>query len=316
LQKTWDNSKLEDIKMGNLNDCWLKLYVYLAKGITVYYGIEGEAALRRGIRSFGLDRGQTLRNEQIKLGMKINMYNLWTYYDLPDDKRFRRNKIKLDTQERISETLVCPMANMWIKMNEKRLGAIYCDEFHPAMFSGYHSKIVTNLGQTLTHETDDHCHFALFLRPGNMTEEERKMSFIEYDPEYDESQVGAYVMRTPKEGYNMLTIKLYYHLANETIQTFGEDARKVIHDSVAEWAEDIARFLAERADAVGEQLSERFIDENCPVNLDISKDILWEEYDKNRIKELFVNSVYENFVPALCLEMEKRTSHERMHGYS
>lgn len=109
-----ENTNLpEDMKIANLNDCWLKMYVYLAKEITDGYGIEGEAALRRGIRNFGYDRGETLRKEQLALGMKINMYNLWTYYDLPGDPRFKRNKIRLNTRERISETLVCPMADMW-----------------------------------------------------------------------------------------------------------------------------------------------------------------------------------------------------------
>lgn len=295
-----DNTKLlEDIKTGNLDDCWLKMYVHVARAITETYGIEGEVALRQGIRNFGHDRGQTLRNEQLALGMKINMYNLWTYYDLPGDNRFKRNRIRLNTQERISQTLVCPMASMWIKMDAKELGAIYCDEFHPAMFSGYHPKIVTNLGETLTHDTDDHCHFALYLRPANMTEEERKMSFAEYDPDYDEEKVGKYIMRTAREGYNMLTIKLYYHLAKEAIQSFGDGARDIIAKSIREWAKDIGEFLIVRADAVSNELNEQFIQENCPVSLDVAKDTLWDNYSDNGIKDMFVDNFYKTFTSTL-----------------
>lgn len=290
---------LEDIKTGNLDDCWLKMYVHVARALTESFGIEGEAALRQGIRNFGHDRGQTLRKEQLKLGMKINMYNLWTYYDLPGDKRFKRNKIRLNTEERISQTLVCPMASMWIKMGAKKLGAIYCDEFHPAMFSGYHPKIVTNLGETLTHDTDDHCHFALYVRPANMTEEERKMSFAEYDPDYDEENVGEYKMRTPREGYNMLTIKLYYHLAKESIDNFGDKAREVIAKSTKEWAQDIGKFLIERAEATSEKIDEKFIQENCPVSLDVREDTLWNDYDDNGIKDLFVDNFYKPFTDTL-----------------
>lgn len=292
-----DNTQiLEDIKTGNLDDCWLKMYVHLARSITEEFGIEGEVALRQGIRNFGHDRGETLQKEQLKLGMKINMYNLWTYYDLPGDNRFKRNKIRLNKEERISQTLVCPMANMWIEMDAKKLGAIYCDEFHPAMFSGYNKHILTNLGETLTHDTDDHCHFALYLRPGNMTEEERKMAFEEYDPDFDESKVEKYVMRTNREGYNMLTIKLYYHIVKEAINHIGQDSRKVLAKATEEWAKDISQFLILRADAVSEKLDDKFIEENCPVSLDINEDKLWGEYSDMGIKDLFQNNYYKNFL--------------------
>lgn len=187
------------------------------------------------------------------------------------------------------------MANMWIEMDAKELGAIYCDEFHPAMFSGYHPKIVTNLGETLTHDTDDYCHFALYVRPANMTEEERKMSFEEYDPDFDPDEVGEYIMRTAREGYNMLTIKLYYYLAKETIDHFGDEGKKVIGNALQKWAKDIGSFLKERAEAVSKDLDDEFIQENCPISMDVEEDTLWDDYDDHGIKTLFVDNFYSSF---------------------
>lgn len=290
---------LEDIITGNLNDIWLKMYVYIARVMVEEYGIEGEAALRRGLRNFGHDRGKTLRNEQLALGMKINMYNLWTYYDLPGDNRFKRNKIRLNTQERISQTLVCPMANMWINMDAKKLGAIYCDEFHPAMFEGYNPKITTNLGETLTHDTDDHCHFALYLRPANMTPEERKEAFEEFDPSFDKNAVGQYVMRTAREGYNMLTIKLYYHLVKETIENFGEGSIEKIATATKLWARDSAEFMKERAIAVGTTPNDSFLKDNCPVSMNIEEDTLWDNYSDYNIKEILHNNFHSTFKAAI-----------------
>lgn len=54
-------TKLEEIRIGNLQDCWSILYEELADGITQTAGIEGEKALREGIRRYGVERGEKMR---------------------------------------------------------------------------------------------------------------------------------------------------------------------------------------------------------------------------------------------------------------
>lgn len=288
--------KIEELKVANLNDCWVKMYVHVARSITSGFGYDGEYAVRKALRNFGHDRGSTLRDEQLELGMKINMYNLWTYYDLPGDARFKRNKIRLTETQRISQTLVCPMATLWNEMDANDLGVLYCDEFHPAMFSGYHNKIITNLGETLTHDTDDHCHFALYLDPGNMNAEERKYSFAEFDENFSEVNVGDYVLRSARDGYNILTIKLFYHLAKEAIDAFADDARVHISKAVEILAQDIKSFLTVKANALGVEFDSTFLKENCPISMDINDDKLWNDYASDGIKELFANNFYSTFV--------------------
>lgn len=283
--------RVEAMKTGDLADTWLMIYVHLAKPLIENKGVDGEYILRESLRSFGTDRGSTLRREQEQLGMKINMYNLWTYYDLPDDPRFRRNKIRLNEEERISQTLVCPMFNLWQKMDAKELGAIYCDEFHPAMFSAYNEKIVTNLGETLTHDTDDHCHFALYLRPANMNKEERKHAFAKFDDDYDPKLAGEYVTRTPKEGYKMLLIKLYSHMADQIIEEFGDDGLELVTSGLDQYTTDVINFLKERASQLGENYDEQFIEEHYPASLEMSRDPLWNDYKDFRGYHLFRDHV-------------------------
>lgn len=289
-----------------LDDCWLKSYAHMAKSLIATFGIEGEAVLRRGIRNFGRDRGETLRREQLSLGMKINMYNLWTFYDLPDDPRFVRNRIRLTEEERVSETLECPMAAMWIKMEAKELGAIYCDEFHPAMFAGYHPGIVTNLGETLTHDTDDHCHFALYLRPGNLKPEERIRTFPAYDPAYDTKCEGLYVRRSPRDGYNMLTIKLYTHLANEIFASFGARGEKMVRDALGNWADDCWNHLTTAADQLGMPFDAVFLADNLPVYLDMKQDPLWLDYPNESAQKCFKEAFIDRIADRLEMEREGR----------
>jgi hypothetical protein len=158
----------DELKIMNLQDSWTKLYYYLAKNLVEMFGIEGEQALREGIRNFGVDRGTTLRKEHLKSGLQPNLKNLFTYGDLPGDPRFRRNKIELTPQTRFSETLVCPMASLWKEMGGMNLGRIYCEEFHHAKFSAYAPHTQVNLTKTLTQDGDEFCRFSVYLRPANL----------------------------------------------------------------------------------------------------------------------------------------------------
>ena len=105
-----------ELEIANYQDAWSKLYLHLARAVDQQFGLEAEPLLRQAVRQFGIDRGLAQREKHKKAGLKLNMENLFGHGDLPGDPRFRRNKIRLTEQERFSETLVCPIADMWRKM--------------------------------------------------------------------------------------------------------------------------------------------------------------------------------------------------------
>lgn len=282
----------EELQIENYQDSWSKLYLHLAKNITETFGIEGEVALREGIRNFGIDRGDALREKHKETGLKINLYNLFTYGDLPGDPRFRRNKINLNPQERFSETLVCPIANMWIDMNEKKLGRIYCEEFHHAMYGTYAKKAQINLGQTLTQDGDNHCRFSIYLKPANMSEDERKNSFEEFDPEYNHENIKEYNMPNARDGFNMLCIKIYYNLVSTVLSKFGDEAIDPIKKATKDFAADIIKLLEEKSEALAQNMDKKFFEMNCPINMDINKDKTWDLYTNQTQKKLFEECFY------------------------
>ena len=152
--------------LQNLMDLQAKMYYYLAKGL-LEFGLDGEAAVRRAIRRFGRKRGLAIRRDHIARGLELNLQNLFTCYDLPDDARFRRNKIELTPETRLSETLECTFFNVWRQYPEGlRIGRIYCEEVHHQIFAAYDPKVQINLSQTLT-QGDDLCRFSIYLRPAN-----------------------------------------------------------------------------------------------------------------------------------------------------
>ena len=146
-----------------------KMYYHLAKELMAM-GPEGEAALRRGIRSFGRDRGATLKQKHLDAGLEINVRNLFEHYDMPgtSSPRFRRTTFRLDENTRQSETYVCHFKEVWDEKGGtdalRGLGQIYCNEFHQAMWAEYDENIKVELPTLLT-QGDHHCTFEVHRGP-------------------------------------------------------------------------------------------------------------------------------------------------------
>jgi len=141
------------------------MYYHLAKEFAAL-GEEGEAALRRGIRNYGEARGARLSKRHVEAGLPITMKTLFTNYDLPGDTQSKRKQVKLTEDERESYTLVCGLERVWASEGGDegdRLGSIYCDEFHQAMWGTYKEGTVVELPKLLT-KGDPHCHFVVYRR--------------------------------------------------------------------------------------------------------------------------------------------------------
>ena len=209
----------------DLSDNYTVLYSFLGRELLDAAGVEGERALREGTRRYGRDRGQCSRERHQALGVKINMQSLFSVGgDLPPDHRFHRELQELNSQERVSHTLVCPMADIWKAYGERAIGRIYCEEFHPACYNHYaYDCGHTNLAKTLTQEGDEYCAFNVVLRAENLPDDLKPLCFAEYDPGYVAPQVSV-PKANGKRGFETLSVKLYYYLleaAEEYITTEG-----------------------------------------------------------------------------------------------
>ncbi len=291
----------EKLRVMNYQDIWSKLYLHLARNLIEMNRIEGESALRESIRQFGITRGKRLRETHIKSGLKINLFNLFTYYDLPNDPRFRRNQIRLTPQERLSETLICPIADMWKEMNCKAIGRIYCEEVHHAIFGAYAPKTQTNLAQTLTQDGDDHCRFSVYLRPANMDLAERRESFEEYDDK-PTPQTIEYQCPSHRDGFGALCALLLYCSCDVVANRFGSQGLAILQKGVREFAMDVSEFLQKKAESLDEKFDEIFIRSNCPIEFPIDGHLSgeWKTYEDKTAENMLI----ESFFPILRKSVE------------
>lgn len=287
----------------DLADNYTLLYSFLGRSLIDAFGVAGEKALREGTRRYGRDRGEASRKMHESLNVKINMQSLFSVGgDLPPDPRFRRELQELNPEERVSHTLVCPMADIWKAYSEADIGRIYCEEFHPACYSHYAFDYGhVNLGMTLTQEKDEYCDFNVVLRAENLPDELKPKCFAEYDPGYVTPDVHP-AAACGKSGFESISVKLYYYILEAALEQFGEAGWDAMCTAMEKMAVDGAARARNTAEKYDRPFDEQLIFDTYPLTMDRSKTKLWDNYTGHEAVERFMHS----FVPAMQRELEKK----------
>lgn len=286
-------NRLDEIKLESLQDSWVIMYTFIARELFDKGGFNGEAALREAVRRYGRDRGLTNRKRLLDNNIKINLETLFNEgRDRPGEPRFLSKVIRSTREERISDTLICSFADIWKKYDARHLGRIYCEEFHIECYKAFgFGKTKVNLARSLTQEGDDRCFFYHTYRPENLTEEERKLSFEEFDPGYVKPDIP---MPKPegKSGFNMLWIKMYYYLLEASVERLGETGRTFVANGLRNAALEQGRVFLKQADSTEQKVTQTYLEDHLPLNLDINKEPLWEIYDSHGAKKLLWDCFY------------------------
>ena len=210
------------------------------------------------------------------------MKNLFSLYpDLPSDPRFKRELQTLSPQERISHTLFCPMAAIWESHGQKEIGRIYCEEFHPACYGEYgYGYTSVNLARTQTQENDEYCSFRVILRPADLPAKLRATCFADFDPDYHEPPYDPQLCLSGKDGFEMLSIKLYYYLLATAMEQIGEECIPVIESALKKLSAETALLLEAVAGECHRSIDDAFIYENVPISRCYeSRARFWRGYD-------------------------------------
>lgn len=287
----------------DLSDNYTLLYSFLGRSLIDRFGVEGERALREGTRRYGRDRGEASRRRHEALNVKINMKSLFSVGgDLPPDPRFRRELQELNPEERVSHTLVCPMADIWKAYGEAKLGRIYCEEFHPACYSHYAFDYGhVNLAMTLTQEKDEYCDFNVVLRAENLPDELKPLCFAEYDPGYVEPEVNP-PAASGKSGFECISVKLYYYILEAVLEQFGEAGWDAMAEAMVKMAQDGAARAKRTAEQYERPFDEQIIYDTYPLTLDREKTSFWDGYTSHRAVERFE----ETFVATMRNELKNK----------
>ncbi len=112
-----------------------QLYYHLTKAMVENFGKEAAIeAITKGIRNFGLERGQNIRDNCVKSGKKPTISNLHPFYDMPiaegwsPEDKIRENIVINEEKDIIEDgcTKQCVFAEYWMHKNWEEIGYLYC----------------------------------------------------------------------------------------------------------------------------------------------------------------------------------------------
>ena len=102
----------------------------------------GEQLLRKAVRETARERGEALRQEHIEAGLPINLESLMKNYDSPVEEAFEWAEGEVMTPTRWhADCTYCPFYDVWGKVGGQKLGWLFDEELHPALYQAYHPGI-------------------------------------------------------------------------------------------------------------------------------------------------------------------------------
>lgn len=274
-------NRLEEIKLDSLQDSWVIMYTFVAKELLEQGGFQGEVALREAVRRYGRDRGLANQKRLLDNNIKINLVTLFCEgRDRPGESRFIAYNTYQSEEDFTVCTHICSFADVWKKYGAKAIGRIYCEEFHIACYEAFgFGATKVNLARSMTQDGDDRCVFNHTLRPENMTQEQRRLCFAKFDGSYEPPETP---MPKPqgKSGFNMLWIKMYYHLLACAVQELGDLGRAIVGAGLRRAAEEQAKVFLENAQSTERAVDRTYLLDHLPLSLEPDADPLWEAYNQ------------------------------------
>ena len=270
------------------------IYMYLARDLIRAYGIDGEAAVRKGLVAYATVRGSYLRRTHMALGMKTNLKNHYYYNANPYQGSSIQENIGHVTEEEDVRTVdKCMFPEDLAARGERKLAIMYCEEVHPPLWQSYAPTAIVNLGKHLSQEGSKACLFDVFLRPGRMTPEQRKECFEAYDPDFKGDRREEYPFLSDKEGGMFKVVIMFTELYRVAVGTFGPAAREVIRSAANAFLDDYLACIRQTAETLDLPLDDDFFDRNCCLERDPEREKFWEVFSTPEITAFARESIYE-----------------------
>jgi hypothetical protein len=148
---------MKDEPLARMGELWAKLYYHMAKEMLAL-GVDGEEALRRAIRNYGKDRGETTRGQAEAAGLPLTYETFQvTLKDMPFGQICKELvRYYPDASGCTAEEGFCAYAEFWKKYTDGwGVAKIYCDEFHHAKWKAFNPLFRVDMVSEITR--GDHC---------------------------------------------------------------------------------------------------------------------------------------------------------------
>lgn len=227
--------KLEEIdkSLSSMDRVFGLIYLHLTRPAFEKLGLEGERAVRNGLRAYGQFRGDRLRNWHLKEGLPINMESLLRYWDISsvrtsgcyaDDAVFSPYYVEHPATN-------CSFFDVCKETDFTHYGYTYCDEIHQEICMAYQPRASVEIHENLM-KGDSRCHFKWMMIPQLPEDKIDRSGYDRLEKRWKEAplQKALFYLKKDVQVLGML----YYFLAKGLIEKFGEKGRTSVRVSLRE----------------------------------------------------------------------------------
>ncbi|MFQ5762161.1 MAG: L-2-amino-thiazoline-4-carboxylic acid hydrolase [Candidatus Bathyarchaeia archaeon] len=253
--------------MNELMRAWGWVHMYLTRPLEKY-GVKGEVIIRKGLREFGIFRGEEMRKWHESEGLPINMESLARYWDaasvfvimdaMKAEGTFTPYHVKFPVRS-------CILHDVWKEEGFQAGGYRYCDEIHHEVTKAYHKDGVCEIHENMN-KGDEFCGFQFVQVP--------------YESVHNASEVFAErITREPKK-YALECLartvhvvgSLYVHLAKSIVNHLGDEGKKLLRDATLALGEKRGKHVKQRLEAAGKTLTMP----NIFAAFDLPYNLMWK----------------------------------------
>lgn len=276
----------EAIKLQNQQDVFSAMFLFISREILKYCGERsGEGVIREAVRRVGCKRGAIQRIQLQNAHVKANLQSLNRFHrNCTADPRCRC-KTLWDQEDRQNwEIHTCPLADYWRANRAEKLGSFFCEEYQLNRFLAYTEDIgQLNLSKMLTCPRDNFCCFSAYYREANMSSE-KALEVFTSNGSSKGSDAGE--MISVSEDIHEMTVLMFYYLYEVAKERFDMEGGCAVAHGLRRWQIQTKEFLAAKADAVLQKMDIQFLEENFPLPVDSSTDMLWKTYCTEEARQL------------------------------
>lgn len=142
---------MKEAPLARMGEMWAKLYYHMAKEMLAL-GPEGEEALRRSIKNYAIDRGETMRKQAKDLGLPLDWDTFRVHIkDMPFLELCKEMTQYYPSEVFTSSEGFCAYAKIWERYPDGwEIAQIYCDEFHHAKWAAFNPTFSVDMVSEIT----------------------------------------------------------------------------------------------------------------------------------------------------------------------
>jgi hypothetical protein len=226
---------------------------FLAKEIKQTFGERGREIVRKSAAGYGRFRGTEIRRRVEKLGLPLDIPNMWEWWDLPvtSSRADEHENEDLNPYYHAFDVPACPFNDIYQIHYPSDLMGLHCESMHAAAFTGYNPALELWL-PSLMPRGEGRCIFRMRIEDNEAEKIERRKTGAVSPARGLDDIVTSYHLMARK------VVIVYHFFMDALLSEVGwEQTEGVLRRALANWG-------AER----GREMQELHLAHGLPLNLE------------------------------------------------